>query len=177
MLDYAYFHKEKLKRTWAKAARDPRFQFIRSGSCTDLDFYIKDNTWSTLRCLSLSNKGEAVGWFEVSVSRETYDAHSMRIINMLGHTNITFANDMKEFFRRLFLVWNFKKVKFAVAVGNPAEAMYDKFVAGYGGRVVGVNYRDIRLSDGKLYDMKLYEILREDCLNAVGMSDVTVVVK
>jgi len=172
MLNHAYFYKDKLMRSWAAVAADPQFRFIGPTFYSGLGPDLKDNTWHRLRCVSLSGKGDVSGWFEASVDRDTYMASDLLIINMLGRPNTAFASGLREFMQKVFLVWNFQKMKFAVVIGNPAEVMYDRFITNYGGRVVGINYREIRLTDGKLYDMKLYEILREDCLSAIGMSEV-----
>ena len=170
MLDYAYFHQVKLKQTWAKVAMDPRFKFIAPGSYTNLDFDLKFNSFSRLQLVSLSDKGEIIGYIDAAVDREAYYAYGLWTINMPEQPNDTFTNDIAEFLRRLFLTWNFQKLKFSVVVGDPSEIMYDELVPKYNGKVIGVHQRDIRLPDGKLYDMKLYEFLRENYMNANGIN-------
>ena len=56
----------------------------------------------------------------------------------------------------------FYKMNWSVIVGNPAERMYDKFIAKHGGRVVGTYRRDTLLCDGEFYDRKAYELLSEE---------------
>ena len=58
--------------------------------------------------------------------------------------------------------YNFRKLNFYVIAGNPAEKAYDKMIKRYGGRVVGYRRKNTRLFDGKYYDEKLYEVMRED---------------
>ena len=169
MLDYAYFHKERLKQAWAKVAMDPQFKFIAPGSYTNLDFDLKFNTFSKVQCVSLSAKGEIIGYFDVSVDREAYYAYGLWVINLAGLPDNTFTSDLTEFIRVLFTTWNFQKLKFSVVVGDPSEITYDEFIKKYSGRIIGVNRRDIRLPDGKLYDIKLYELLRENYVNVIGV--------
>ena len=57
-------------------------------------------------------------------------------------------------------------MEFDVICGNPVEKSYDKMVAKYGGRVIGIRKRVATLMDNKLYDSKSYEILREDYLKS-----------
>ena len=67
----------------------------------------------------------------------------------------------------IFEKYNFRKLSFYVVVGNPIEKSYDKMCERYGGRIVGVKRKNTRLIDGKYYDEKLYEILKEDYMKAV----------
>jgi RimJ/RimL family protein N-acetyltransferase len=66
------------------------------------------------------------------------------------------------FITDLFNKNGFNKINFCVAIGNPAEKMYDKIVRKYGGKIVGIFKNDVRLWDGKIYDTKHYEILKEE---------------
>lgn len=47
-------------------------------------------------------------------------------------------------------------------MGNPIEGSYDKMIHRYGGRIIGVEKGEVRLPDGKLYDVKRYEITRRE---------------
>jgi hypothetical protein len=49
-----------------------------------------------------------------------------------------------------------------VVVGNPAERLYDRVINKYGGRIVGIKEKSTKLIDGLYYDVKLYEIFKED---------------
>ena len=62
----------------------------------------------------------------------------------------------------IFVKFNFNKINFDVIVGNPAEAMYDKFIKMCKGRIVGTLKKHIKLMDGWIYDTKIYEITRDN---------------
>jgi len=49
-------------------------------------------------------------------------------------------------------------------MGNPIEKMYDKYINKYGGRIIGINKQSTKLQDGNYYDVKYYEIFRDDYL-------------
>jgi hypothetical protein len=53
-----------------------------------------------------------------------------------------------------------------VFIGNHIEPMYDMLMDLLGGRIVGVQKQHSKLADGEFYDYKIYEILRDDYLNA-----------
>lgn len=55
-----------------------------------------------------------------------------------------------------------RKICFTVVVGNPVESRYDRIIERYGGRIVGIHKEHTMLPDGRLYDEKMYEILRTD---------------
>ena len=58
------------------------------------------------------------------------------------------------------------KLNFSVVVGNPIEKSYDKLIKRYGGRIVGTREKETTLVDGNLYDVKMYELFREDYLKS-----------
>lgn len=86
----------------------------------------------------------------------------LNIINFEDEPSMTFTMDMGQALTDIFEKYNFRKLNFYVVVGNPAEKSYDKMIKRYGGRVVGYRKENTRLFDGKYYDEKLYEVMRED---------------
>ena len=52
-------------------------------------------------------------------------------------------------------------------MGNPIEKMYDKYINKYGGRIIGINKQSTKLQDENYYDVKYYEIFREDYLKSI----------
>lgn len=65
---------------------------------------------------------------------------------------------------RSFDKFKFRKLTFSVIVGNPIEKSYDKMINKYGGRVVSIYSDETKLIDGEYYDVKLYEITRNNYL-------------
>jgi hypothetical protein len=53
-------------------------------------------------------------------------------------------------------------------IGNPIEETYDRLCAKYGGRILCIQKDETKLEDNKYYDVKLYEIMREDYMKARG---------
>ena len=92
--------------------------------------------------------------------------HNLNIINFEAEPSMTFAMDLGRALTDIFEKYNFRKLNFYVIVGNPAEKAYDKMIKKYGGRVVGYRRENTRLFDGKYYDEKLYEVMRDDYFNA-----------
>jgi hypothetical protein len=61
----------------------------------------------------------------------------------------------------IFEKYRFNKLNFTVARGNPIEKTYDKLIKRYNGRIVGILEQEARLIDGRLYDVKEYELLAD----------------
>ena len=76
--------------------------------------------------------------------------------------NVTFSRDLYIFLTDLFNKFNFRKIEFTVVIGNPAEVMYDRIMDKYGGSIVGIKKLSTKLIDGKYYDVKMYEIFKDD---------------
>ena len=66
----------------------------------------------------------------------------------------------------IFEKFNFNKMNFGVVIGNPVEKSYDRLVERYGGRIVGIKERETKLFDNQYYDVKEYEILKENYLRS-----------
>ena len=62
----------------------------------------------------------------------------------------------------------FRNINFLLVIGNPIEKMYERLVKKYNGRVVGIRKSHTKLIDNKYYDVKEYEVFREDYLKTRG---------
>ena len=163
MLDLAINHEDALKKKIASTMYNEKYKFFNFNSYYD-KFELKTSNigWSSLQCVSVVD-GEVIGYMYVSINQECNYFDSIGIINF-SDNKIVFGRDLYEFFDRIFSREDMFKLCFKVAVGNPIEPTYDKFINKYGGRIVGTYKNHIKLFDGKLYDMKMYEITREQYL-------------
>jgi len=161
MLDIANKYEEKLQLLFANIAFDDKYKFLTGSSYRD-KYKTSDSTWQKHEFVSIHNK-EIMGYLQYSLDRVSNIAFGMQIVNF-KNPNIIFANDLKKFLTDIFEKFQFRKLKFAVYVGNPIEKSYDKICKKYGGRVVGTYKQDDKLIDGNYYDYKMYEIMRDDYL-------------
>ena len=132
---------------------------------------IEDSDWSCIQQVSVNEKNEVQGYFSANIDPP------FRITN-LGFTNfyldskklqMSFIRDMLAFIDYLFTYRKFEKIEWCVIIGNPAERLYDKFRNEYKGRVVGIFTKSKRLIDGNIYDVKWYELMREDYESSKGI--------
>jgi hypothetical protein len=161
ILQAAYLFKDELDKCRAKLGFDDRYKYYEYGYA---EYTIKpeDNSWNAIELVSVDRDNNIVGYFKANICRTANFVSSLTIINFNETPNFTFGNDLKQFFLDLFYKFNFNKISFKVVVGNPAKNMYDRFIDKYGGRSLGIMREEVKLWDGQLYDVKIYEILKRE---------------
>ena len=163
MLEFAIHHKEEVEKLYRLAVTRPNSLFYSMGVYMNFDPQIKPSTWEELQFVSL-HKGKVIGYLACDVNRGAHAANHLRMI-FLSEGNLhsaLFGIDCRKFFRKLFFEYNFNKVNWSVIIGNPAEKKYDAICSHLNGCVVGTKKKETRLTDGKLYDLKMYELHRVD---------------
>lgn len=95
---------------------------------------------------------------------EEYAVYGLHIIHFGGScasNRYVFGKDVMTAIRDIFEKYRFNKLNFTVVRGNPVEKTYDKLIKRYNGRIVGIKEQETKLIDGRLYDVKEYELLAE----------------
>ena len=161
MLDLAINHSEELRQKFRGIWFDDKYKFFENGTYYN-DFTVDDTTWNRHQFVSLDSDGDVIGYIGYDINRQANYAHSLAIINFTNDVKTVFAKDLLQVLKDIFEKFAFNKLSFMVVVGNPIESSYDKIVLQHGGRIVGIHKQDTKLMDGKLYDIKQYEILREN---------------
>ena len=125
-------------------------------------FTIEDKTQDWHEFVSVNSQGEVIGYIHYYVNRFTLNCGNFGAINFTNDP--TFGKDLLQVIKDIFERFNFHKLNFSVVVGNPVEATYDHLCAKYGGRILCIEKDETKLEDNKYYDVKRYEIIREDYL-------------
>lgn len=158
MLEQAKLHESQIQDKYIRTFDDPKYMYYHlNDSAEAIEF--RDTNWSKLQYASVNEEGEVVGYFACFITRQARNAYDISIIKF-EESNV-FSIDLMRFFDLLFFERNFNKASFEVVIGNPVESMYDKFINRYGGKIVGIKEKETVLRDGKHYDLKMYEIMRE----------------
>jgi len=160
MLDPAFYHADRLNQRFRETVFRDRFKFYSRSSFIEYFIPIYQNSDEMIQMVSLDN-GDVVGYFSVKINRETNAAYELQVIKFDSKSK-EFTGDLHDFFVSLYKKFGVNKITFFVIVGNPAEAVYDNVVTSYGGRIVGIFKKDAKLYDGQLYDVKFYEIMKEE---------------
>ena len=123
-------------------------------------------TWNRHQFVSVSSSNVVNGFISYYIDRHTYGCYNLSIIGFYKDKNVTFGNDVSRAIRDIFEKYRFNKLSFTVVIGNPIEKTYDKLMKKYGGRVVGIKEKEVKLIDGKFYDLKIYEIMRDNYIES-----------
>ena len=161
MLEIAFVHQDALNKAWQRCIHNERFKFYNFGSHFGYEIKCSDSTWDCLQMVSVNKTGDIIGYLSASLDRANDKVSAIGALNFFD-INLTFSKDFRNFLDELFTVHRFRKIEWFVVVGNPAEAMYDKIVKKYGGRITGLERESVRLYDGAYYDVKSYELFNRD---------------
>lgn len=166
MLDLAMRHEEELKDKFSKILLDENYMYYFPFSYREIPT-IQDITFAEHQFVSVNNSGEVVGYLAYSIDRDASVVHNLNIINFnLGSLSKCFGRDLDQMFRDIFMKFNFRKLRFNVQVGNPAESFYDKYLHKIGGRVIGIMKEEDKIMNGTYCDRKMYEVFREDFIES-----------
>lgn len=155
----------------AETFDDPHYMYYHINGYVDYKTENNSN-WYKEEYVSVDSQGNVNGHFHARIDRNTRGVASISAINFDKNSNgVIFAMDFKKFIDKLFLERNYYRISFCVITKNPIMKMYDKFIRNYKGKVVGTFTFSERLSDGRLYDCKHYEMFRKDYILASKRRD------
>jgi len=166
ILKLAYSYKDKLQQQFQNIIFQEKYKFYNYDNYWYYNVKLSEDSWNDIELVSINNQDNVIGFFRAGISRTSDKVSSLTIINFYDK-NIVFSRDLYQFLKDLFEKYNFRKIEFNVAMGNPIEKMYDKYINKYGGKIVGINKQSTKLQDGNYYDVKYYEIFREDYLKSL----------
>jgi hypothetical protein len=161
MLKPAYTYKDKLQEVYNSIIFKDKYKYYNFNNYWEYEVKLSTDSWNNIEMVSIDKNGNVIGFLKANIERSTEKVSSLGVINFYDK-NIVFSRDLYQFLVDLFNTYNFRKIEWTVVIGNKAEYMYDRIVNKYGGRVVGVKRCSTKLIDGKYYDVKLYEIFKED---------------
>ena len=167
MIKAAYLYRDEINKKMAEIAFNPKYMFYNFGTCWYFDYKISDNSWEKMQFVSLDSRNCVLGYLCANVDRDSDKISNLGIINF-QNTNLTFSHDLRDFLTSLFDKFNYRKIEFNVIIGNPIEQSYDRVIAKYGGRIVGIRKESVKLMDNQYHDEKMYEIFRSEYKKAKG---------
>ena len=164
ILKLAYTYENQLQQLFKKIIFQEKYKYYNYSNYWTYNLKLSENSWDSIEMVSVDEQDNVRGFLSASIARDSDKVSSLGMINFYD-INVVFAKDMYKFIKDLFLKFNFRKIEFTVVVGNPIEKMYDKYIQKYNGRIVGIKKQSTKLQDNKYYDVKMYEIFRDDCIH------------
>lgn len=161
MLRLAYPYQDELNKAYQSTVFQDKYKYYNFSNWWNYTIKLENNSWNNIEMVSIKGK-EILGYFNANISRCDNLVSALGVINFSTKGNIIFSKDFYKFIIDLFYKFNFRKIRFTVVVGNPIAKMYDRYIAKYGGRIIGISNNDALLQDGKYYNVKYYEIFQND---------------
>lgn len=165
MLKPAFLYEQQLNKRYQLFLYHPKMQYLVE-DVWDFTIPVDASDEKYLQFVSVDPEGNVQGFFSAEVDRRLYHVTNLEVIHLVNdkdiRSNIIFSRDFSMFIRSLTGRFGFRKVNFEAIVGSPGQKMYDKHLKAFNARIVGVRKNEVRLSNGKFYDMKLYEINPKD---------------
>lgn len=159
MIQFASRHGPALNAARLAFLDSPRsFHFVTSFHQYDLALAPTD--WTEVQRVSVGPDATLQGFLMAEVDRDARTIEGLLAVSFVPGSPI-FGRDLVTFIGS-FLLAGWVRIGWAVYVGNPAEAMYDRLVVRLGGRVVGTKRHAVRLRDGTYTGVKMYEVLAEE---------------
>lgn len=159
MLEPAIKYKDQLEVLQFNTWFEDKYKYWNSNVYYD-QWIIDQSSWNRHQFVSVHN-GVVLGLISYNISRSENSVDRLSIINFSDNKFI-FGKDVMQAITDIFQKFHFRKLSFTVVIGNPIEKTYDRLVHQYGGRIVGIQKDEVKLMDGKYYDLKLYEIMASD---------------
>ena len=165
ILKLAYTYKDKLQKQFQNIVFQEKYKFYYD-NYWNYTIKLSEDSWNDIELVSVDKDDNVIGFLRATIARTSDKISSLWIINFY-QPNLVFSKDLYKFLVDLFEKYNFRKIEFNVVIGNPIEKMYDKYINKYNGRIIGIGKQSTKLQDGKYYDVKFYEIFRDDYLKLI----------
>jgi len=174
MLGLAINHLSELQDRYRATLFDERYKFYQRTPGFEYFIPLANNCSDGVQFVSMNCNGEVIGYLSAKFNRLTRTAYDLEAIKFIPDRDLCFSQDMGAFDIKLFNEFGMNRLVWSVVVGNPAEKFYDSLTEICGVRIVGTFRDEVMLSDGRLYDLKYYEVLKEDFFAAVDLHGATV---
>ena len=161
MLQRAILYSDQIYRANIKASDDPRNKYYSSGFWT-WNPKLEDNNEHCQAFVSVDEYQNVLGFMQAILSKSAHYVNGLSVISYEYPPSWTFHKDFRDFIIKLFVDYKYAKIIYGVYVGSAHEKLYDKFTHKFGGRIVGVFYKDVMLEDETLADQKYYELHRDE---------------
>lgn len=159
MLKPAQLYKEELNKKYIETWYNPKYIYYYTHGCEELD--IPNNNYDKHCYACIDNNNEITGYFNYSVDWKAKSIYSIGLMSFIDNNTILIRDVIKHI-KYMFENCNISRLEFWSYTDNPANRSYNRLVAKYGGRQVGVLKQNNMTSDGQLRDTVIYEILRGD---------------
>lgn len=159
MLEFAKLYEDVVNFLLRRTCTEEKYKFTQPSYIEPIR--VDESDWSRIQRVSTFN-GNVLAFFQATIDRGSNIVNQITILSFKTSSlqeKKSIRNDLLNFL--LYLLENFKKVKFSCCTENPVINKYIKLVDYLFSRPVGV-YREELLINGKYYDEMLFEIISSE---------------
>lgn len=159
---------DAVKGAWQRFAHSPRSQWFHQTSFRD-QLTIDDSEWSRIQ-RAVVREGELIGYLSASIDRDARRVSQLCAVAFAEH-DLGFAVALRAFV--VAMRAEFEVLHWSTVAGSPNATLYRRACKTWGGRIIGIQRRSIRLPGGALADLELYELLGMGGRTPSGGTDAT----
>lgn len=160
MLDLAINHVPQLQAEFRKTLFKERYKYYFRTPAIDYFIPVSNNS-DHMQFVSIDEYGRVIGYLAVKINPITKTGYDVSAINFQDRESPIFTQDLYDFYCKLFFDFGLNRLVWSVVEENPADGFFKRLTM-FGVREVGVFKDDVMLYDGKLYNLKYYECMKED---------------
>lgn len=156
MLKMAKVYEDSLIKLYLSHITDERNKYLSYSYITGCN--IEDNDWNSIQRVILYNN-KIIGYVSADVHRALNKIDQLFIISFAKSYSEKkqFEYNLLQYI--LFLLKNFRKIKWSCCVKNPVRKSYLKLINTLNGKIVGREEKEV-IIDGEEEDIEIYEILK-----------------
>ena len=165
MLKPAQLYKEQLNKKYIETWYDKKYMYYQS-SPVCYEIQIPDNNECGYNFVYVDENDDITGYFSYKINWISKNICNFGLISFKDN-NVAFIRDVIKHIRHMLDDVGIQRIEFWAYKENPANRAYQKLVKKFGGAKVATLHNVNMLSDGRLHDMVIYEILRENYLEVI----------
>lgn len=159
MLVYGKLYEKEIGTKLMIRCLDPRYRWYYNG--LGLNGFSIPMEETSRHFASTTSDGKLIGYISYQIDPSTYAALNFDIISFdMG--NLEFIRDVRKVIRAIFEQHGMNKLEFFAYADSPHLRGYRKLIKRFGGKEIGTLHDTTRLSDGKLHDTVIFEIMAKD---------------
>lgn len=121
-----------------------------------------DDNYNSHNFVSVDEKDNILGIIGYEINWGARTVPSLYIISYSDEPRPLLIRDLLHAINDIFCKYNLNKIEWRAYADNPVVPRYRKFCERYGGTEVGTLHESVLLMDGKIHDVVIFELMREN---------------
>lgn len=173
MIKPAQLYQEELKKLYYNTFYDEKYMYYQNWIGTQ-ELEIHNENYNFHEFAILENN-EVIGYIKYRINWIPNSIDSFSIISF--KKSFCFGLDLLKIIDDIFIKYKINKIEFRAIADNPVIKHYYNFIKIFNGREVGTLFETVKLSDGELHNEVLFELFRDNYINAKNNRNIKTTLK